>query len=262
MKINILGSHGSDLLVKDGRRGHSCRSVGLLINDRLLLDAGTAASELTIEQQQSLEHVLISHYHLDHVKELPSLADNLVTMIQRPLIVASVVPVLRGLKAHIFNEQIFPNFFRIPCPDDPVLQEYPLEPEKEIWISDLGITPIPVNHSVPTVGFIIRDHRSAFVYSGDTYSTETIWSMAAKLPTLKAAFIETSFPDEMGELARTTNHLTPALLLREFQKIGNPALPIFAYHIKPPFRERTIEQLHHLGLPNLTILQEGQELHL
>ena len=79
MKINILGSHGSDLLMKDGQGGQACRSVGLLINDRLLVDAGTAASERTIEQQQSLEHVLISHYHLDHVKELPSLADNLVT---------------------------------------------------------------------------------------------------------------------------------------------------------------------------------------
>ena len=98
------------------------------------------------------------------------------------------------------------------------------------------------------------------MYSGDTYETEDIWALAAKTPNLKAAFIETSFPDEMLGIAQISKHLTPALLEKEFKKIGKPELPLYVYHLKPPFSERISEQLAQLDIPNLVVLDEGQEL--
>jgi 3',5'-cyclic-nucleotide phosphodiesterase len=87
----------------------------MLINDVLMIDAGTAASALTIEEQQNLQCVLLSHFHIDHLKELPSLADNLLSQQgTAPLVVASIEEVLNGARTHVFNEQIFPDFFVFP----------------------------------------------------------------------------------------------------------------------------------------------------
>src|SRR5210317_1827216 len=158
MKIRVLGCHGSDLLVEKVEGQHACRSIGMLINDTLMIDAGTAASALTIEEQQHVQCVLLSHFHIDHLKELPSLADNLLSQQgAAPLVVASIEEVLKGARAHIFNEEIFPDFFCLPTKERPTLQQCVLKLEQETWIAGLGITPVSVNHVVPTAGFIIRD---------------------------------------------------------------------------------------------------------
>ena len=260
MKIKVLGSYGSDLL-RGGECGTTqCRSVGFLVNDTVMVDAGTLSSSLSIEQQERIECVLLSHYHLDHVKELPSLVDNLVGIIKNPIGVASVSSVLKGLRTHLFNDQIFPNFFDLPAPNHPMLKEVNLEIEKETRISSIGVTAVPVNHLVPTVGYVIGDQDSAWIYSGDTYRTERIWSIASELPNLKAVFIETSFPNEMGKMAELTGHLTPNLLAEEFKKIRNPTIPLYVYHLKPRFRDKIEKQLSDLKLPNLSILEEGQEI--
>jgi phosphoribosyl 1,2-cyclic phosphodiesterase len=136
MKIRILGCHGSDLLVEKGEGLHACRSVGMLINDVLMLDAGTAASALTIEEQQNVQCVLLSHFHIDHLKELPSLADNLLSQQgTAPLVVASIEEVLKGARTHIFNEQIFPDFFCLPTEERPTLQQCVLKLEQETWLA-------------------------------------------------------------------------------------------------------------------------------
>ena len=124
------------------------------------------------------------------------------------------------------------------------------------------MTPILVNHSVPATGFLLRDSEGSWVYSGDTHETWGIWGVAARDPELKAVLLEASFPDELADLALVSKHLTPALFARQFQKIGQPQLPVYAYHLKPPFRERIVKQLTGLGIENLTILEEGQEIEI
>ena len=107
---------------------------------------------------------------------------------------------------------------------------------------------------------IIEEGDAAVVYSGDTYETEALWRAAARVPNLKAAFIEVSFPDALTELARVSAHLTPRLFAQEFKKIGRPDLPVYAYHIKPRFRKTITEELGRLDIPNVRVLEEGQEL--
>lgn len=262
MKIKILGCHGSDLLLKGAGTTHRCCSVGFLINDVLMVDAGAMASELALGEQKKIRHVVLSHLHFDHVKSLPSLADNLAGISDDPITIASIPPVLHGLRQYIFNDHVFPNFFALPTHEKPILKDYVLPEGQETWLSGVGITPIRVNHSVPTVGFIIRDNHSACVYSGDTYETHALWEIAAKVSNLKAAFIETSFPDEMKDLAFTAKHLTPSMLAGEFKKIGRHDLPLYVYHLKPQFHDQITEQLSKLGIANLTILQEGQVLEI
>jgi cAMP phosphodiesterase len=263
VKIRVLGTHGSDLLLNEAQGSRACKSVGFLVNEELMVDAGTLASCLTLEEQKRIRHILLSHLHLDHVKGIPPLVDNLAEGIDHRIEVASVSSVLDGLEKHIFNDIVFPNFFAMKGPRESILCAKALEPGKEISLSsEISITPVPVNHTVETVGFIIRDHDSAWVYSGDTYITDEIWRVAAQTPNLKGVLIEVSFPNDMMDLAIRSKHLTPSLLAHEFKKIGKPDIPLYVYHMKPTVRDRIIKELTNLKIPNLHILQEGQEFEL
>ena len=120
--------------------------------------------------------------------------------------------------------------------------------------------PILVNHTVPTTGFIVQDRSSAFVYSGDTYSTNELWYEAKRISHLKTAFIECSFPNSMIELARMSKHLTPALFAQEFRKLGRDDIAVYAYHLKPAYKDQILRELRELHIPGLEVLEEDQTL--
>jgi ribonuclease BN (tRNA processing enzyme) len=138
-----------------------------------------------------------------------------------------------------------------------------LEPNQEIRLPGrVRVTPILVNHTVETVGFIIQDDDVAWIYSGDTYLTENIWKKAAQIPNLKGVFIEVSFPDSMIDMAYRSKHLTPTLLAQEYRKIGKPDLPLYVYHMKPTVRDQIMDEIRRLDIPRVIIVEEGQELKL
>lgn len=258
MQIRVLGCHGADCLADTTEKPVRQESCGFLIDDSVLLDAGTVGARLTLAQQRRIRFVLLSHLHFDHIKGLPTLADNLAEGCEEPVIVAATEPVIQGLMDHVFNNKVYPNFFKLPNRDRPVFQAQVLEPGKPVTFGHVAVIPVPVNHAVPTVGYVVNDGQTAFLYSGDTYQTEDIWSLGRTIPELKAAFIETSFPDELGELAKKSKHLTPALFLKEFHKLGRPELPVYAYHMKPAFRTQIEQEIRRLGIEQAAFLQEGQ----
>lgn len=258
MQIQVLGCHGADCLADTADKLVRQESCGFLIDDSVLLDAGTIGARLTLAQQRRIRFVLLSHLHFDHIKGLPTLADNLAEGFEAPIIVAATEPVIQGLMDHVFNDTVYPNFFELPNRDRPVLQAQVLQPGKPVTLGHLEIIPVPVNHTVPTVGYVVKDRQSALLYSGDTYQTEDIWSLGRTVPELKAAFIESSFPDELGELARKSKHLTPSLFLKEFQKLGRSDLPVYAYHMKPSVRREIEAQIRRLGIERAAFLEEDQ----
>ncbi|WP_447977196.1 MBL fold metallo-hydrolase [Candidatus Nitrospira bockiana] len=260
MKIRVLGCHGSEQLFSEPDRGHQCRTCGFLINDEVMLDAGTIGAALTLEEQQRIRHVLISHLHFDHIQGLPTFADNRADAAARPAELLGIRDVLDGLHAHIFNDAVYPNFFKLPASDRPVFVERELHAGQAADVGGLRVVAVPVNHLVPSVGFLIRDGGGSILYSGDTYTTEEIWRQAAQDESLQAAFIEVSFSDEMADLAYASRHLTPSMFGQEFAKIRRPDLPVYAYHMKPRERPVIERQLRRLGIRHLHLLEEGQEI--
>jgi ribonuclease BN (tRNA processing enzyme) len=127
-------------------------------------------------------------------------------------------------------------------------------------VEGLRVTPIPVNHIVPTVGYVIAQQGRAVLFSGDTCDTDQIWDAAARLPELGAVFIKTSFPDDMLEWAHVSKHLTPTLMAKQLEKLGRPRVPVYVYHMKPRFESRIRAELQCLDIPGLSILEEGQEV--
>ncbi len=256
MNIRILGCHGSDALLQGATGPHSCNTCGFLLNGTLLLDAGTVASKLSMSEQGQIRHIILSHLHFDHIKGLPTFADNLSEQMNATIVVAGLPEVIDGLKRHIFNTDVYPDFFCIPTPEHPTLTSSYLKPGNVHSFSGIDITPILVNHTVPTTGFIVQDRSSAFVYSGDTYSTDELWHEAKHIPHLKTAFIECSFPNSMSELARKSKHLTPTLFAQEFRKLDREDISVYAYHLKPAYKDQILHELRELSISGLAVLEE------
>ena len=239
MKIKVLGSYGSE--------GPGQRPSALLVDDRVLVDAGTVGGALSPAEQIEVEYALVSFL----TDTLAMLAPN------RRVTACSLGPVLDSLRTHVFNDIVWPNFATIPDPKNPVLGFRTLAEEGEARVGELWVTPIPVEHTILTTGFIVHDGETGFVFSGDTGPTEKIWQAAKEMRGLKAVIVETSFPNRMDALAKTSGHLTPEMLKRELDK-APPDVPVWVYHVKPQLYQETAEELAKIDPTRIHILEQGK----
>lgn len=246
----MLGSFGSE--------GIGQRPSAFLVDDRVLVDAGTVGAALTVAEQVEIQHALISHAHLDHIAGLAFLTDTLAMVApERQVTVSSIEPVVESLRTHAFNDALWPNFTTIPSGSNPVLGFRSLVDEAEARVGDLWITPVPVEHTVPTTGYVVHDGETGFVYSGDTGPTERLWHVAREMRGLRALIVETAFPNRLDALARVSGHLTPDMLRREIDKMP-PDVPIWIFHIKPQLFEETAEQLATIDPARIHTLEQGK----
>jgi cAMP phosphodiesterase len=253
MRLKVLGGFGSE--------GQGQRPSSFLVDDTVLVDAGTVGGALSVPEQVAITHALITHAHLDHTVGLAFLADTLaMASPERTVTAWSIAPVIDTLATHLFNDTLWPNFTLLP-PQDPVLRLNRLPDDHESPVGGLRVTPVLVDHTVPTAGFVVRDDETGFVYSGDTGPTERLWQLAREMGGIRALIVETAFPNRQERLAKVSGHLTPALLEREIDKMP-PDLPIWIYHIKPQLYQETAEELARIGHPRIHILEQGKTYHL
>jgi cAMP phosphodiesterase len=253
MLLEVLGCHGGDVPNR--------RLPSFLVNGRLLLEAGSVTSGLPLSAQASLEHVLLSHAHLDHVVGLAFLADNVQSTqaaVRRSeaIVTASLAPVVDDLRAHCFNNRLWPDFTRLPSPEEPVLRLQTLREREPVEFGDLTVVPVPVHHAVPATGFVLHDGQAGIVFSGDTGPTADLWKVAHEFRGVRAVLVETAFPGRLESLALLSGHLTPPLLQREAEKM--PDVPLFVYHIKPAYYEETVDELDRLLGARVHVLEQAQ----
>ena len=185
MEIRILGCFGGEL------PGYPLCSFA--IDKKLLLDAGAVTSVLRLSAQRRIADILVTHTHLDHIKDIPFLAANLVgAQASRPVNIISTRDIIDGIQTHLFNDALWPDFTALPSVDFPVLKFIPVEPGVDFALDDFTVRAVPVNHTVPAVGYVVRKGRSAILYAGDTGPTERIWQEANGLDNLKAVIVEVS----------------------------------------------------------------------
>jgi cAMP phosphodiesterase len=252
MLFEVLGCHGGDVPNR--------RLPSFLINGRLLLEAGSVTSALPLGAQSAIEHVVLSHAHLDHVVGLVFLTDNVQSAQSAAgrtsaVTASSLAPVIDDLRAHCFNNRLWPDFTRLPTVEEPVLRLQTLREREAVQIGGITVLPVPVHHAVPAAGFVLHDGTSGFVFSGDTGPTDELWRVAREVRGIRAVVVETAFPNRLEPLARLAGHFTPALLEREMDKM--PGAPLFVYHIKPAFYEETTEELDRLA-GHVRILEQDQ----
>jgi cAMP phosphodiesterase len=221
------------------------------------VDAGSGASTLTVAEQSKLEGILISHTHLDHVGEIPFIADNIFGTKDSSLPIVSLKPVLEDLHKYLFNNIIWPDFTALAVGDTPILQFVSIEEGEYKSIAGIDFTAYRVDHSVNAVGYILRDESGSVLYSGDTGPTSKIWEKGKELDDLRAIITEVSFPNFMSGIADVAKHFTPETLHEEVKKM--PAdIPIYLYHEKIRFHDEILKDLEDLNEPRLQMLVQGE----
>lgn len=254
MKIQALGVYGGQLPGK--------RMTSFLINDEVLVDAGGATAALDLDQQNAIRHILVSHTHVDHIKDIPFLADNVIGLKPDPIDVISAAPVLETLRNHLMNNHLWPDFTVIPTKEKPVLAWREVPVEETFEVGGLQVELVQVNHPVPTYGMFISDGDSTLLYSADTGPTERIWERARNYPNLRALILETSFPDRMAELSLLSGHLSPCHLEPELAKIGRDDFPVYLYHFKPSYEAELEAEVKALGNRRILPLVQGETIEI
>jgi 3',5'-cyclic-nucleotide phosphodiesterase len=201
-----------------------------------------------------LDACIISHAHLDHIRDLATIADNRCQADTEPLLVGATRPTIAALKKHFFNNVIWPDFSEIPSKEAPAIKFVEMEPEKPIELAGYKIRAVQVNHTIDTAGFILEGERGALAYSGDTGPTDRLWELLNELPDLRALLLEVSFPDREQGLATVSGHHTPRTLIEDLKKLTTPKdVPTLLYHIKPVFQREVEQQCAKLKGVNLAV---------
>ncbi len=249
MKIEVIGGYGGE--------SSSCRMTCLLINDRIALDAGSLSQALPLERQLAVDWMVLTHSHLDHTNSLPFVIENIFGRRDQPLDIYTSAATIYAIRKYLLNNATWPDFTLLPNHLEPVVHFRELLDETPIELDGMRFTPIPVNHPVPTHGFLIEEGDAAFLWSSDTGPTERLWEVANSVPNLKAISVETSFDNAMQDVADVSFHLTPQTLEQELEKLERK-VPILLHHLKPPCVEQIRTEVKRLGNPDVEFLEQGR----
>ena len=214
MRVRVLGCSGGI--------GRGLRTSSILIDDDILIDAGTGVGDLELASLDPIRHVFITHSHLDHIVSLPLLVDNIFEeLVSTPLKVYANRQAIDALRQHIFNDVIWPDFTCLPNAERPVLEFIEINAGDVIQIGEREMRAVQVEHSVPTLGFCVANGEKVFAFSGDTMKNKTLWPVLNSYKNVDLLVIEVSFPDRLAELARDSGHYTPSTFAEDLLKLNH-----------------------------------------
>ena len=248
LRVRVLGPYGGS--------APNRRMTTFLLNETTSLDAGALTPMLSIEEQQRILRVIVTHAHFDHVATLPFFLENVFAR-RRPTEIVAPEPVLAPLRRHLFNDALWPDFSKLPSKHTASVRFRPIRSGAVFRADGLSFLPVPVSHIVPAYGYRVSYPGGAILFSGDTGPTQRLWEVANRTRDLKAIFLEVSFSDAQESIARAAKHLTPKMLPAEIAKTRQE-VPIYLYHMKPPALPAIAREVRALKNPRLRILR-GEE---
>ncbi len=234
MKLRILGCSGGI--------GGDLRTTSMLLDSDTLIDAGTGVGDLSVAELTMIDHIFVTHSHMDHVTSIPFLADTVGGMRTKPITVHATRETLGILREHLFNWKLWPDFSQIPHPKNPVLRFEEIEIGVPVSLGALNVTALPANHVVPAVGFHLDSGRASLVFTGDTTTNDALWPHVNRIRNLRYLIIETALSDRERELAVASKHLCPTLLAEELRKLTSSP-DIYITHLKPREAELIMEEI-------------------
>jgi len=235
MRIRVLGCSGGI--------GNGAHTTALLVDDDILIDAGTGVADLSLDAMAAIDHVFLTHSHLDHVVSIPFLLDSVGSRrAPKPLTVHAQAATLDVLRTHVFNNALWPDFTAIPSRQKPYLRFETIAPGETITLGQRQLRSIAVNHTVPAVAYLLSNGRASFAFSGDTCSTDAYWQALNACADLRHVVIETSFLDEEEALSRLSGHLCPRLLVDELKKLKSSA-QVYITHLMPGEEEAIMAEI-------------------
>jgi ribonuclease BN (tRNA processing enzyme) len=260
MKVRVLGCSGA---IGSGGAAHDPGgTTALLVDGDLMIDAGTGVAVLTDDELARIDHVFLTHSHLDHIAYLPLMIDAVGDARDTPVTVHASRATLGLLHAHVFNNLIWPDFTRIPSAQAPGLRFEALECGASVVLDGRTVTALPARHTVPSMGFALCSADASLAFSGDTTTNPAFWSAVSALPGLRYVIVETAFPNAQIGLARLARHYCPSLIVEDLRGIDLTA-ELLISHLKPPHGAQILAELR-AALPGLALraLSAGEVLEL
>jgi ribonuclease BN (tRNA processing enzyme) len=243
MRLQVLGCSGGI--------GGDRRTTSFLVDEDLLIDAGTGVGDLSLDQMARLRHIFLTHSHLDHIAALPLLADTLFGRLARPLQVYAQPSTLEVLRSDVFNWRVWPDFTRLPQEGEGILQFNEMPVGGTLEVAGRQIESIEVNHTVPAVAYRVSAGGAAFCFSGDTTTNETLWEALNAHSHLDLLMVECAFGDEDLELSRVSKHYCPQLLAADLAKLRHRP-QVHLSHFKPGDEKAILEQCR-AALPEMDL---------
>ncbi|WP_434513511.1 3',5'-cyclic-nucleotide phosphodiesterase [Dechloromonas sp. ARDL1] len=235
MKLRVLGCSG-------GIGGRHLRTTSFLVDHDILIDAGTGVAELSLAELAAIDHVFLTHAHLDHMLALPLLIDAVAARRERPLLVYALAEVIEVLQQHIFNWAIWPDFTCLPNAEQPFVRFVPIEVGSTICLGDRKVAALPVNHTVSAVGYHLDSGKGSLVFSGDMGPSEAFWQVVTDISNLRYLLVECAFSNQECGLAKLSKHMCPRFLAEELRRLDRPC-DLFITHLKPGDIERTMLEI-------------------
>jgi len=234
MQLRILGCSGGI--------GGDLRTTSMLLDHDTLIDAGTGVGDLSINELAQIDHVFVTHSHMDHVATIPFIVDTVGWMRARPLTVHATPETLAILKEHLFNWKLWPDFTQIPNAQSPAMRYEAVALGSAVALNGRRITPLPANHVVPAVGYHLDSGKASLVFTGDTTTNDALWPIVNRIANLKYLIIETALSDREQELAVLAKHLCPSMLAEDLLRLKLTP-EIYVTHLKPRESEIIMQQI-------------------
>lgn len=251
MRLTVLGCYGGI--------GGARRTTSLLLDDDILVDAGSGVGDLTLEQMAKVDHVFLTHAHLDHSGFVPLLADAVSSLRQQPLLVHALPETIGALKKNMLNGELWPDYSVLPSVEHPYIRFVTIIPGVPASLGNRRITALPVRHSIPAVGYRMDSGSGSFVYSGDTTDCEEFWAALNAIENLRYLMIEMSLPNAASHVAALYGHLSAELLARGLARWQRP-VQLLITHLEPGKEERVMaEVMAACGTFQPVRLQQGQQ---
>lgn len=234
MRLRVLGCGGGI--------GANSHTTAMLLDEDILIDAGTGVGTLSLDELSKIDHVFVTHAHLDHTAFIPFLVDTAGSLRDRPLVVHALPSTLKCLQTHIFNWHIWPDFSGIPNATCPYMRYEPIAVGETVVLGSRKITPMPACHVVPAVGFQLDSGRSSLVFTGDTMASDALWEAINQITNLRYLIIESAFNNANQDLAIRSGHFYPAMLANELNKLQRDA-EIYITHLRQGEVEVTMREI-------------------
>ncbi len=254
MKVDVLGCYGASI--------GNYRTTAFLINDTILLDAGTLTEVLSYEKLKKITSAFITHTHIDHLKGLFPFLDERAALKEDGIKVYAAGPILKIMSQNLFNNLIWPDFMKIPSEEKPIVRPFEIELEREVEVAGVTFKPVLVSHTVYTTGFVVKEGRRGFMFTSDTGETERFWEIAKSEEGIEFIIVDVSFPETRRDIARLSGHMTLSMVLKSLDNYGLSHLPVYIYHIKPFFIEEIKEDLQRSKKENIFILEQGKTIEI
>ncbi len=251
MKVRILGCSG-------GIGGRDQLTTSLLVDQDILIDCGTGVGDLSLEELARIDHLFVTHSHLDHIACLPLLIDTVCDMRSSPLMVHATQATIDVLRSHIFNWAVWPDFSVIPSTEESYLRFAPLRVGETFDFGGRRLSALPVDHTVPAVGYHLDSGAASLVFTGDTGPCPELWTAINAIGNLRYLIVETAFSNREAPRATISKHLCPDTLAKELEMLAVPA-EIFITHLKPGMSEVTMREIEErVGPRKPGMLRGGQ----